>query len=428
MKNRLAFLNFSIDRNKLPINIARFISFSKSRVSQTLLALVMIFSSSQLLAQEENLSDSISSKQSIRVKPSPKTNLNFGGALWLRGVTLPYNQEGTANKRGAYIDQFRLSFDGDYGIKDETKLTFSTQIRFWYYQTLVHHMWVGVDFNENHKIKVGVSQVPFGTLPGSTNSFWYSLAYYVGLEDDHDSGIKYQYTENGWDLYLAYYVNEEYNDATALNRFAPDLTRSGDQQNEEKNQGNIRLAKTFGAGTSNTTEFGLSGEVGQIRNRTTGDDGTRWKAAAHYVGNYGKWSPKAQIARYDYSPENPEGIDDNLVNMGFFEDQRLVASKANLLNLSIKRDFDFDWWLFDDLDVYLDYSKIFKDEDAFADSELINPGAVFVAGPLYIWFDFMWGKNSWWFNDSADNSGPGVGAINPEKFEFRSNLSIEWYF
>ena len=403
------------------------ISISRLRILHALLVFILIFSTGDLLGQEENLNDSIRQK-TISVKPTPKINLNFGGAIWLRGVSIPYQQQAKANKRGLYVDQFRLAFDGDYGIEGETKLTFSSQIRFFTYQTLIHHMWVGVDFNDNHKLKVGVTQVPFGTLPGSTNSFWYSLGYYVGLEDDRDSGIKYNYTKDGWDLYLAYFVNDEYNDATALNRFAPDLVRSGDQQNEEVNQGNIRLAKTLGAGTSNTSEFGLSGEIGQIRNRTTGDDGTRWKGAAHYVGNYGKWSPKAQFARYEYDPANPEGVDDRLVNMGFFEDQRLVAAKANLYNISLKRDFDFDWWLFNDLDVYLDYSKIDKDEALFADSELINPGAVFQAGPLYLWFDFMWGKNAWWFNDSTANSGPGVGALNPEKFEFRYNLSIEWFF
>lgn len=402
-------------------------SFSRIRILQALLLFTIIFSADNLLGQEENMRDSIQ-LDGFKIKPNPKTNLNFGGAMWLRGVSIPYNQKANANKDGLYFDQFRLAFDGDYGIDDKTKLTFSTQIRFWYYQTLVHHMWVGLDINDNHEIELGVTQVPFGTLPGSTNSFWYSAGYYVGLEDDHDSGIKYHFTKNGWDFHLAYFLNSEYNDATVLNRFAPDLVRAGDQQNEERNQTNIRLAKTLQHGKKSTSEFGVSGEIGQIRNRTTGDDGSRWKGAVHYVGNYGKWSPKLQAARYEYDPKNPEGVDDNLVYMGFFEDARLVASKATLLNASIKRDFDFDWWLFNDMYVYFDYSLVLKDEALFADTELFNPGIVFQAGPLYIWYDFLWGKNSWWFNDSQAASGPGQGAVNPGKHEYRQNLSIEWFF
>ncbi|MEL7160638.1 MAG: hypothetical protein AAFN92_07755, partial [Bacteroidota bacterium] len=215
-------------------------------------------------------------------------------------MSIPYLEESNANSRGFYIDQFRVSIDGDYGVADSTKLVFSSQIRFFSYQTLIHHMWMGVDWSKKHQVKLGVTQVPFGTLPGSTNSFWYSLGYYVGLEDDRDAGIKYHFSDKGWDVHLAYFMNAEYNSSTALNRFAPDLVRTGDQQNEERNQANLRLAKVFGKDPKNATEIGLSGEIGQIKNRTTGSNGLRWKSAFHYVGNYGNWEPKFQLSRYVY--------------------------------------------------------------------------------------------------------------------------------
>jgi len=384
-------------------------------------------SSTTLFGQEENLKYQVNDK-GFSVQPTPESNLNFGGAIWLRGVSIPYLEESPANARGFYIDQFRMSVDGDYGIQDSTKLIFSSQVRFFSYQTLIHHMWMGIATNDRHTLKLGVTQVPFGTLPGSTNSFWYSLGYYVGLEDDHDAGIKYRFRKDGWDVHLAYFINGEYNNTTRLNRFAPDLIRSGDQQNEERNQGNLRLARTFSATNGNATEIGISGEVGQIRNRTTNRNGFRWKGGLHYVGNYGNWEPKVQLSRYVYEPENPDGVDDRLVQLGFFESSRTVAAKANVLNASIKRDFGVKWWLFEELDVYLDYSRVFKDENDFADSELINPGAVLKAGPFYVWLDFMWGRNAWFFNDSPENSGPGVGAINPDRFEYRQNLSLEWFF
>ncbi|MEM1120366.1 MAG: hypothetical protein AAGJ18_07935 [Bacteroidota bacterium] len=378
-------------------------------------------------AQEENLKYKVKDRN-FKISPTPKSNFSFGGAIWLRGVALPYLSETTANERGFYIDQFRLSLSGDYGIQDSTKLTFSSQVRFFSYQTLIHHMWVGIDFKNNQDLKFGITQVPFGTLPGSTNSFWYSLGYYVGLEDDRDAGIKYNLRRNGWNFTLAYFINEEFNNSQALNRFAPDLIRMGEQQNEERNQGNIRLVKTFTTSDRRSMELGISGEIGQIKNRTTGDNGLRWKGAVHYVGKYGDWEPKLQLSRYSYDPANPAGVDDRLVNMGFFGDTRLVASQANVLNASIKRTFKINKWLFNEFDVYLDYSRVFKDESAFADSELINPGAVLEAGPFYILLDFMWGKNAWYFNDSSDNSGPGRGSINPNKYEFRQNLSLEWFF
>ena len=390
---------------------------------------VLVFLLQDIYGQEANhTDDSVTLGKNFKVSPTPKTNLYLGGAIWTRVAATGYPQSANANRKGFYFDQLRFTVSGDHGIAGEAKLTFSAQVRFWYYMTLVHHMWMGVKFNDFHEIEVGVTQVPFGTLPGSTNSFWYSAGYYVGLEDDRDAGAKYHFTKNGWDLYLAYFYNAEFNDATALNRFAPDLVRSGDQQNEERHQGNIRIARIFNEGSTNTSEVGLSGEIGGIANRTNGENGYRWKGAIHYVGNYGKWSPKAQLARYSYDPSNPVGIDNRLVLMGFFEDERLVAAKGNMVNVSLKRNFDVDWWLFKDFSVYVDYSKIFKDIDAFADTELINPGAVLQAGPFYIWLDWMWAKNSWWFNDSPTNSGPGEGSINPDKYEFRYNLSLEWFF
>ncbi len=392
-----------------------------------LLVYILYDPMSHIYAQDESITYQVED-QNIKIHPTPETNLNFGGAIWLRGVTIPYLQETKANERGFYMDQFRLSLDGDYGIKDRSKLKFSSQIRFFSYQTLIHHMWIGVDFDEHSELTLGVTQVPFGTLPGSTNSFWYSLAYYVGLEDDHDAGIKYHFKKKGWDFYLGYFMNEEYNSSTALNRFAPDLIRSDEQQNEERNQGNIRLSKIMTHNDVSSSEFGFSGEIGQIKNRTTNDNGLRWKGAFHYIGKYDRWEPKFQLARYVYEPDNPQGVDSKVVNMGFFESSRLVAAKANLLNMSLKRDFPINWWLFKELDIYMDYSKIIKDETSFADSELINPGMVLRAGPFYVWLDFMWGKNAWFFNDSQEFSGPGAGARNPQKYEYRQNLSLEWFF
>ena len=319
---------------------------------------------------------------------------------------------------------------GTHGKSDSSDgfLKFSAQIRFWQYQRVIHHMWIGYQFNDRHDIEIGVTQTPFGILPATSNSFWYSMGYYHGIEDDRDAGIKYRYQNDGLDLHLAWFFNDEYNDSTALNRFAPDLVSDEEQQNDEENQANVRVVYTFGEGTENSSEVGVSLQYGEMPNRATGRRGDRWQSAVHFVGNYGKWNPKLQIARYEYNPENPEGVDDRLVLMGFFSDQRLVAAKANAVSASLRRFWDVDWGPFTDFNAYLDYSAIFKDEEEFSDTQLINPGMVAQAGPVFVWLDFLWGKNGWWFNDSPEFSGPGPGSLNPDKWEFRANLSLQWYF
>lgn len=381
-------------------------------------------------AQEKNIlspNDTIPG-QNIDIDVGPKTDFEFGGAIWLRSTFQDWIQENQANQRGFYFDQFRLSLKGDHGLDNNAKLKFSAQVRFWSYQFAVHHMWFGIALNDHHELRYGITNTPFGALPSISSSFWYSLNYYVGFEDDHDAGFHYIYKKDGFDFQFAYFRNEEYNNPELTNRFAPDLVVSGDQQNFERNQFNVRVAYTFGKDTSSTTEFGLSGEVGQIENQLTDDSGDRWALAAHYVGYYGKWNPYAQVVKYEFDPNNPNEIDDRTVLMGFFSDQRSIAARATTLTGGLRRHWDIDWWLIDKINAYVEYSTILKEASNFSDSKLFNPGFVVQAGPFYIWTDFLVGQNAWWFNDSQENSGLGAGAANSEKWEFRYNFSLQWYF
>lgn len=394
------------------------------------LLLVSFLGQYDLVAQETNIlspKDTVPG-QSIDVKVNPKTQFKLGGALWLRSAFQEWRQENDANQRGFYFDQFRLSVTGEHGFENMSKIKFSAQVRWWSYQFAVQHLWFGLEINDYNEIRYGVTQTPFGALPSISSSFWYSLNYYLGLEADHDAGLHYLYNKDGLDLQLAYYRNGEYNSPTSTNRWAPDLVVSGDQQNFERDQFNLRAAYKFNHSSDNSTEFGISGEYGTIKNQAVSNDGDRWAAALHYVGHYNDWNFYTQATRYEYSPKNPEGIDNNTVLLGFFSDQRLVAAKATTFVGGVRKYWDVDWWLFEKLNAYIEYSTVLKDENAFEDSKLFNPGAVLQAGPFYLWFDFLAAKNAWWFNDSQSNSGLGAGSNNPNDWEFRYNFSIQWYF
>ena len=381
-------------------------------------------------AQEENIlspSDTIPG-QGIDINVGPKTHFTLGGALWLRSAFQDWQEPNNANQRGFYFDQFRLSLTGEHGLANESKLKFSAQARWWSYQFAIHHMWFGVEIDDHNEVRYGITENPFGALPSISSSFWYSLNFYLGLEGDHDAGLHYIFNKNGLDFQFAYFRNEEYNNPSLTNRGAPDLITSGDQQNFERNQFNLRLAYTFNHTTNNSTEFGLSGQIGEIKNQLIDDDGDRWAAAIHYVGHYNNWNFYAQGTRYEYNVNNPNGVDNNTVLLGFFSDQRLVAAEATTFVGGVRRLWDIDWWLFDKLNAYVEYSTVIKDEDTFRDSKLFNPGAVLQAGPFYLWFDFMAAQNAWYFNDSQANSGLGAGSINKNDWEFRYNFSLQWYF
>ena len=311
-------------------------------------------------AQEENIlfpKDSLPG-QDIKINIGPKTTFNLGGAIWLRSAFQDWQQENSANREGFYFDQFRFTTTGEHGLADQAKLKFSAQIRFWSYMWAIQHMWVGVEFNENHELRYGITQSPFGAMPSISSSFWYSLNYYLGFEADHDAGLHYTYNKDAFNLQFAYYRNEEYNDPSALNRWAPDLVTSGDQQNFERGQFNLRLAYTLGYNTDYTSEFGISGQLGQIKNQLVTDNGDRWAAALHYVGYYNNWNFYAQGMRYEFNPNNPDGVDDSTVLLGFFEDQRLVAAKATTFVGGVRRFWDVDWWLVEKVNAYMEYSGV----------------------------------------------------------------------
>jgi hypothetical protein len=351
-----------------------------------------------------------------------ETTFSFGGAIWINYSNQAWKSPDQGKKRGLNFDNLRLAFDGRYG----DHMLFSAQFRIYSYTEALHHAWFGYRWNDTDEIHLGITQVPFGLQPFHSHSFWFGLGYYVGMEDDYDAGVKWRRDAGAWDYNLAFFINEEYNDATNLDRYSVDIVRVGDQQNEEKNQFNARVAYTFGKGTSSSSEFGLSGEWGQLDNLITTRTGDRWQAAAHYNGRYGGWNPEFQIARYEYEPENPDGVDYRLVLMGNLGSTRLVAAKGTLINLNVRKFWDVSWGPFRKFNAYVNYSHLFKDEDSFKDSQLFDPGCVFQAGPIWIWVDFLFGKNAWYLNDSPEMSGMGPGGT--DDWEYRFNVNFEWYF
>lgn len=394
--------------------------------------LLIVGLSNEVFAQEGNVlapGDTIQEK-TLTVKPSKDLTINFGGAIWVRSTYQQFREPTEGNRRGgAYFDQFRLSVSGVQKFGDRKSwLTFDAQVRWWSYMTVFHTMQLGFHLDEYNSFQLGVTRVPFGMLVSTANSFWYSLGFYHGVEDDRDAGLVYRHLKGPLEFQLAYFANEELNDPTNLERFSGDLVFFEDQQNSERNQGNVRVAYTLGHGTQNNVQLGFSGEIGEVPNRITGEVGSRWQAAMHADANLGKTNIRGQFTRYEYNVRNPEGVDDRLVLMGLFADKRLIAAKANILNANLKRHWDVDSSILTSFSTYIDYSHVFKDEAGFRDSQLINPGLYMEIGQFHVWGDILWGKNAWWFNDNFENSGPGQGSIRPENWEFRMLLTMGWFF
>lgn len=357
----------------------------------------------------------------LEAEEQAEPNLKIGGALWVNYARQDWlgNNQG---KRGLRFDNLRLSIDGDY----DTFLM-SAQYRWYNYSEAIHHAWFGYQFEDDNRVELGITQVPFGLLPFGSHNFWFMIPYFVGLEDDYDAGVKWHNATLGnWTLDLGFFINEEYGDATNLKRYSVDVVRAGDQQNEERNQFNARLAYDWKHQNQSHTELGLSGRYGDLDNRTTSRTGDYWATAVHVNSFLGPWNLMLEGIRYAYNPENPVGVSNDLVLMGNLGSQRLVAAKADIYVANIAYDFGAVGWKINRLNCYNNYSYMDKAVDSFLDSQINDTGCLVTMGPFWIWIDYILGKNAWYLNDSEANSGFGAGGT--DEWEQRFNMNFEWYF
>lgn len=350
-------------------------------------------------------------------EPEPAPAVKFGGALRFNVV---YNEESDASvgKRGeSGLDTFRLNVDGKLD-----HFLISAEYRFYSYMNVIHHGWVGYEFDDESQLQLGISQVPFGLLPYASHNSWYGVPYYLGFADDYDMGVKYVRQDGAWSSHLAFYKNEELNDASNLDRFGFDLARVDEQQNEEANTLNGRLAYTFGLASGCETELGGSVEAGQIYNALTDSSGDRYAAAAHVDSRCGRWNMQLQGTHYEYEPENPPGVDDSVVRVGAFAGSYNIDSDADIWVANLAYNLPSPWRLIDSITCYNDYSRLNKSIDGAIDSEINTTGCAIGSGPIFTYVDYILAKNMPYFGAGSLASG------GEDDWQGRLNINIGYYW
>jgi hypothetical protein len=295
----------------------------------------------------------------------------------------------------------------------------------WYPQfdfDTVHHAWVGYDFNENWQAQIGIHQVPFGIQPYASHNFWFSGAYYLGLEDDYDAGVKALYSSGPIDLAFAFYKNAELGDPADSGRYSIDLLNPDGTGNEETNQGNFRAAYTLTHSEDFSTKLGFSAQYGQVYNSTTGDKGDHYAGALHLVGNYGNWNIQLEGIQYEYDPDNPAGASDDVVTAGGFLFPYAIPSEAMVGIANIAYTLPVDFGPISSLTFYSDNTAIEPDDDALDTSWLNVLGCLVAAGPVYTYIDVISGEEMIFMGDSLVNPDDAVDR------NTRVNINIGYYF
>jgi hypothetical protein len=356
---------------------------------------------------------------------SSKPDIHIGGAL---RVNYGYQDwsETSKDKSGDFaFDTFRFNLDGSIG-----DMILSAEYRFYpeYDFNVIHHGYIGYNFTEDLQGQIGIHQVPFGLQPYASHNFWFSGAYYIGLEDDYDMGAKLLYTPGNWTITGAFYKNGELGKAGDADRYSVDVISNADggyagaqaAGNEETNQGNLRAVYLFEHSDSANTEIGASLEYGQLYNNITKDNGDHWAGAVHLNGNYGPFNLQLEYLRYEYDPENPAGFDNDIITMGGYASSWGVPTEADSATFNVAYGLPVNWGPITKLTFYSDNTVIMPDESRFEDIWQNVVGTMVTAGPVYTYIDVISGENMIF-------SGGDMTAPDNERTT-RINVNFGYYF
>lgn len=353
-----------------------------------------------------------------------ESSLDIGGAVRYNAILTDYEDETIDNNDGQFTwDTWRINVLAE---KSGLKLNFEYRFYPTFNTHFVKQGWIGYDFNESNNIQLGVTQVPFGNLTYTSHSWWFQGPYYVGLEDDHDMGLKYTYTADDWDFMAAYFLQEEPNGPPGMSgRYSYDAVPNANNSNQERNQLNLRATRTFDI-DNGSVEVGASGEVGQLWNSAINETSSRYAIAAHTDINYGNWNFKGEFINYGMEAKDDAGNDTDIVYMGAYGIPYPVATEMNLYVAGLSYSHDVDWGPVTNLNFYNDYTLFQKNIDGFHNAHQNIIGVMATAGNIYAYFDIARGSNQPWL---TQNFGTGLGqGVEDARWNTRFNINIGYYF
>lgn len=353
--------------------------------------------------------------------------VTFGGAA--RANFLETNYEGNiSNPRHLVFDTLWADATLDYnGWQGYAQFRFYDSVGD--VDAFFHSGWLGYEWDEARQtVRFGITKVPFGVLPFASNNYFFSLAYYVGLEDDYDFGITYRIERGDWTVRLGYFPREEWNgfgDSMDSSRYSYDVVRSANSANQERNQFNLWVQRDLKMTESLSIKPGASAMFKFIPNDVSDATGQMWAAGIHAKVDYEGFSAKLEYARYQYNLSNPAGQSDKIVVMGAYGAPYNVASKADILVASLSYTFPIENEWMQAITVYNDYSAILKDEAGFAHSQQNVTGAFFNMDPFKVYVDFAWGRNNPFIGSNYTNA---LGRGGTDSWQFRFNVNAGIYF
>lgn len=253
------------------------------------------------------------------------------------------------------------------------------------------------------------------------------MTYYVGFEDDHDMGVKYIHDTGEWQWQAAYYKSAEdftFSSAEASpNRYSYDITG----RNKENNQLDLKVIRRLGASRSH--ELGASLQGGLLYNLDTERNGNRHAGAVHYEykSDDNPWNVKLQAMYYRINPKYRLGEEQNFVEMGAYGSNYNVANKGEIYTASLAYHLPVESRLLQGITFYNNYGYYNKRVNGFENAHMNVLGALFTAGPMYIYSDAAFGYNHPWLGPEWTNTFT-EGTPGDTDWHLRFNINMGYYF
>lgn len=349
--------------------------------------------------------------------------IKVGGAVRVQYSVEDYDPDNRERGGDFDFDTFRINLDGTVG-----EITLSAEWRYYQYMQVIHHAWVGYDFNEHWQGQLGITRVPFGNQPYNSHSYFFDTTYYVGLEDDYDMGAVLHGQLGALNLQLGFFKNDEQGgvDGYVSNRserYSYDVVgvRQGgegtfDAPTAGIAEGNTlagRLAWKATAGDL-SADLGLSALGGRLYDATD-DVGKTLAYAAHANVDLRRWNLMLQATRYDY--ELDAGGDALVVGAYAFFDT--IPASATLYTANLAYALPVKLGPISQLTFYNDYSLMTAKAGGLDDTFMNVLGVSIAAGGLFTYVDLVTAENQPFIGGSLGADG-GT--------QTRLNVNVGYYF
>lgn len=364
-----------------------------------------------------------------------KPKLKIGGALRFN-YNLSTWKEGQKKRGGDFgYDIFRVNVQGEHkGVKINAEYRLYSQA---FGGGVLKQGWLGYDLNAQDNIQLGLTQVPFGNTQYNSHNWFFSINYYLGLEDDHDMGVKFTHKGEQWEYSLGYFANAEElvfgnNSDISNSRYSYDvasidLTGDGNLElrNKEVNQFNGKLSYVSSQ-DHETHKLGVSGQIGGLYNLDTEEMGHHYALAIHYEYVRKQFDAKLQVTHYAHRAKNPSGQRRDIMGLTAYGFPYTIASEATTFTAGVAYAIPVDWRPISNLQVYNDFGAMIKRASSFEPSLMNVTGVLITAGQLYTYLDFAAGKDQPWlgpvWTSALAEGTPGAS------WEMRFNINFGYYF